>query len=407
MDIINLNSFLKFGYFLNYKYPSYTVDFSRTDKLKYINVPEVELIDIGVDLWNEAIDKQFDSNQKHVVPLSGGLDSRAILGTLLNFTEAKNIHTYTFGTPGTLDFEIGNKIAKEFGTNHKKLPLTEYSYKIEDLIHVSNRVDHQTLLFLHPPVAIIDQLFADYNVWSGTIIDVFFGRHTHQKKALNLNDAMLNSFSENIFVNSIDLTNIFDNEFFKYIDFDFNTQNIHHYEHVIDLLNRQLKFIAPHVLMKGYNYKTLLDDNLTNFALSIDNNLLENQYLYKKIFLKAFPYLFSLPNKTSQGLSLNASKTALYLNRLMRGVNSIKKRVSSNYIDPGINYIDFESGIRERNDLNQVIYSSIMELKERKIVEWIDIDGIWERHMNKEVNHADALITLASLEIHLKAGKTL
>ena len=38
-------------------------------------------------------------NSKHVVPLSGGLDSRGVLVTLLEFTEARNIKIYTFGTP--------------------------------------------------------------------------------------------------------------------------------------------------------------------------------------------------------------------------------------------------------------------------------------------------------------------
>jgi len=407
MDITNLNSFLKFGYFLDYNFQDYAVDFSRTDKLKYENVPEDQLIDIGINLWNNAIEKQFVPNEKHVVPLSGGLDSRAILGSLLKFTEAKNINTYTFGTPGTLDFEIGNKIAKKIGTNHKTLPLTEFRYNIDELLEVSGRVDHQTLLFLHPPVSMVDHLFADHNVWSGTIIDVFFGRHTHQKKAKNLKDAISNSFSENIFVNSIDLTNIDDHEYAKYISFDNTTENIHDYEHVIDLLNRQLKFIAPHVLMKGYNYKTLLNDNLTDFALSMDSNLLDNQYLYKKMFLKEFPYLFSLPNKNSNGLSLNPSLSSKYINNIHRGLNSIRRRFSHNYVDPGLNYIDFNEGIRNRKDLNTIIYSSIKDLENRKIVDWINIDDIWKRHIKKEANHADALIALASLEIHLKAGKIL
>ena len=72
MDIINLNSFLEFGYFLDYKFPDYSVDFSRTDKLKYKNVDEELLIDTGISLWNNAIDKQFVNNEKHVIPLSGG-----------------------------------------------------------------------------------------------------------------------------------------------------------------------------------------------------------------------------------------------------------------------------------------------------------------------------------------------
>ena len=51
----------------------------------------------------------------HIVPLSGGLDSRAILGGLLNAGLKKQITTVTFGTPGTLDYEIGSYVAKRIG----------------------------------------------------------------------------------------------------------------------------------------------------------------------------------------------------------------------------------------------------------------------------------------------------
>ena len=61
----------------------------------------------------------------------------------------------------------------------------------------------------------------------------------------------------------------------------------------------------------------------------------------------------------------------------------------------------------KKPDLRKIIYESIMDLKQRKIVEWIDIDGIWKRHINKKANHADALLVLASLEIYLKAGNKL
>ena len=43
----------------------------------------------------------------------------------------------------------------------------------------------------------------------------------------------------------------------------------------------------------------------------------------------------------------------------------------------------------------------------QEIIDWINIDNIWKRHINNDSDHADALITLASLEIHLKAGKSL
>lgn len=51
------------------------------------------------------------------------------------------------------------------------------------------------------------------------------------------------------------------------------------------------------------------------------------------------------------------------------------------------------------------IYDNIQDLEHRKIIDWIDINKIWNEHINKNINHSKALLTLASLEIHLKSGK--
>ena len=408
MDMVNLNSFLKFGYFLNYTNPRYKVDLSKIDKGGYGEATEDELIDLGIKLWKEAIGKQFDVNEKHVVPLSGGLDSRAILATLLELTEADNIYTYTFGTPGTLDYDIGCAIAKKVGTRHKMFPLMMHEYTMDELINVAKRIDFQTILFLHPPVKEVDDLFGDFNVWSGTIIDVYFGRHTHVKKAGSFEQAVLNSFEENTYVTSTDLSNLSQRELLKYIDYNKGAERFLVLEHIIDLLNRQLKFIAPHVLMRGYNYKLLIaDGNLTEFALNIDNKYLENQYLYKKMFLKAFPKMFNYPTKSHYGLPLNANKARI----LEKGIQNKIKMTINKYIplflNPYLNYLDFDRSIREREDLKHIIYENVMDLKQRKIVDWIDIEAIWKRHIDKTADHADALIVLASLEILFKAGKRL
>jgi len=406
LDYINLNSFLKFGYFLNYKNPNYLIELSEIRKNEYSDCYEKELVDIGIELFKKAIITKFDYNQKHVVPLSGGLDSRAILSTLLELTEAKNIYTYTFGTPGTWDFDIGNLVAKVTGTNHVNYPLTEYEYKIEELIEISRRIDHQTTLFLHAPISEIEKQFSGFNIWSGAIIDVFFGRHTHKKKADNLEDAKINFINENIYCKSIDLTNVKNNEYFNYISYYESTKRYISFEHALDLINRQLKYIAPHVLMKGFNYKVLFKDKkLTDFSLSIDENWHKNQYLYKKMFLQAFPELFNLPYKSNLGLPVNANNLSILKKRTIRKLKKYINRVHPFFPDKGVNYINFNEAIRTRKDVRTIIYNNIMDLKNRKLLDWVNIDLIWDEHINKKKDHAEALITLASLEIHIKAGK--
>ena len=143
-NIKNLNSFLKLGYFLDYQNKDISIDISNIDKEKYKNISEHELIEIGSKLWKESISSNFHENQKHLVPISGGLDSRAILAGLLEYTEAKNIYTYTFGTPNTLDYDVGNYVAKKLGTDHTSFDLTEYQYNQQELENISKRVNFQT-----------------------------------------------------------------------------------------------------------------------------------------------------------------------------------------------------------------------------------------------------------------------
>lgn len=405
MDIINLNSFLKFGYFLNYKFPGYTVDFSGTDKLKYVNVPEDELIDIGVNLWNKAIEKQFITNEKHVVPLSGGLDSRAILGGLLKFTEAENIYTYTFGTPGTLDYDIGNYVAKKCGTKHINFSLTNHTFTLKEEIEFSKKIDHQTILFHHPPIFDLIKHYKDYNIWSGFMGDPIAGSHLMKYPSLTNEKAEQKFIDKNKFVKSTNLLNnkILNNDLGQYFNQSLNQISIT-LDEWYDFNYRQLKYIAPHVLMKGFNYKTpFLDKEWFNFMLSVPERYRFKQNLYNKILIYSFPIIFSYKTKFNSGLPLQTNRLRLFSHK---GLNFLKRKTGL-FVNQGINYIDFDAGIRKRNDLNKLIYENIMDLKQRQIVEWIDIDKIWENHTNKKANHADALIVLASLEIHLKAGKKL
>lgn len=398
-----INSFLKIGYCIDYNNTKYKVNFDNIDKLKYANATEHELKREGIDLFNKAISKKFDAKCKNVVPISGGLDSRAILGALLKHTEAKNIKTYTFGTPGTYDYEIGNLIAKKYGTIHTSIDLTKQEYCMEDLTEMSKRVNHQTVLFHHPPVKYLDDIIEDSTVWSGAIIDVLFGRHKHKLKSNEIEVAKENFLNENIYQKDIQLHNN-ESNLLSSIDFDEEIASKIGYEHYLDIVNRQLKFIAPHVLADGYKYNVLFeDDELVSFALSLPEKYIEDQYLYKKMFLEEFSEIFMIPTKTNYGLSLNSNPYIVKLSKNILRSKLLVNRFVNIFQNPLINYIDFETGIRDRRDLNKIVYNNINDLKDRNIIDWIDIEKIWSEYINSKKNYAKALILLTSLEINLKA----
>ena len=303
----NLASFLTVGYFLDYRYPRRQFGITGIDKRRYAKTPKQELVDLGIALWRKAIASNFEIGKEHVVPLSGGLDSRAILAGLLENTEASNIWTYTFGTPGTLDFDIGNFVAGKLGTRHTQFDLTKHTYRQDELEDVSRRVDQQTVLFHHCPVWDAERLFGGFKVWSGFLGDPLSGSHLPSSPAKDVETAARRFFEKNRYVTSMDLNpggaNLGSLLEQPTVDREQLT-----FEEQLDLENRQTKFVAPHVLMNGPEYRTpFLYPPWVDFMLSVDNVHRTKQTLYKHILLGAFPSAFGLATKTNRGLPLNAS----------------------------------------------------------------------------------------------------
>ncbi|MFS0821479.1 asparagine synthase-related protein [Bacillus sp. 1P02SD] len=405
MDYLRLNSFLKLGYFLDYINHNYECNLSGINKHKYSGINEEELVEIGTNITKKAITDLFAKNSNNVVPISGGFDSRAILAGLVECTDAKNIDTYTFGTPGTLDYEIGNFIAKKFGTNHYEIPLGEHVFTMDELIETSFRTDHQTVLFFTAPLTKMKAKYSNHINWSGAFAGPPTGNVLLKNPSLTVEEAKTKFINHKYsHVKSLKLTNCEDEELHKLLAMDFINSEILTYDEQLHINFAQGKWIGPHLLMEGFNYQTpFMNQEWLNFMLSIENKYRIDQYLYKKILLRAYPIAFSYKTKSNYGCSLSTPQSIVYIKRAVdKFKRSINKR-RKYYTDPYTNYIDFNAGIRERKDLKKIIYENVMDLTNRKLVEWIDIESIWKNHINKNGNFADALLVLASLEIHLKA----
>lgn len=343
---------MNFGYDLTQSNTDFNLDISLVDKEKFSHFSESELIKIGSDIFRQVIaELYYNSYQKPVVPISGGLDSRAILAALIELCPAANIQTYTFGTPGTLDFEIGNQIAKILGTNHTTFNLTEHEYTLEEEKLISRRSNHQSLLFHHPPVLELDKIYSKMDIWSG-----FFGGPASGQHLLDLrlsNQEFKNLFLEKHLFAKNTITSIDFKNYWGFIDppVECLEKGISYYE-CLDFYNRQKKYILPSIQIEGFNYITPFTHvKWLGFILSLENKYRINQYLYKKILLNMFPKLFAVRTKSNLGLSLNASKLRVNLSRIViklaniYGMNSVKNT----------NYIDFNEGFRNRKDLNKII----------------------------------------------------
>ncbi len=334
-----------------------------------------------------------------VVPLSGGLDSRAILAGLLDYLPAARIATYTFGVPGTYDYEIGRLVAAAAGTPHRAFDLSRYSYTFERLADISRRVAGNTTLFQHAPVSLIEQEYGPGAThWIGFMGDPLSGSHLPAETGATWEQAQQHFTQSNRFAPSVPLTPPSFDPTRSLPARPLLDPEVLCYEEQLDFAVRQTCYTRPLVLLRGGACTTpFLQPEWVEFSLRVPPHYRRAQHLYKEMLQRTYPRLFSLPAKNNAGLPLRASRWRRQIRRL-----AAYARTLTGHVHPGLNYIDFEEGLRRREDLRTVVYECLQDLKKRHVVDWLDVEELWRLHQGRQRNCADALTLLASLEINLK-----
>ena len=106
-----------------------------------------------------------------------------------------------------------------------------------------------------------------------------------------------------------------------------------------------------------------------------------------------------IPVKRTYGLPLRyEGSLRMKLKRYyVNGVRLLQNRPS-----PMINYYDFNSVFRNREDIKSLLINNLNDLSSRNLLSWLDIDQIKKDFFdNKEPIH-EAVSTLVSLELYLK-----
>lgn len=112
-------------------------EWSRLPRRSVEDVTESALVDEGRLALTAAIDVCAEAaslGDDHVVFLSGGLDSRAILGAVLDRFESSEVVAATFGMPGEMDFDFAAAVAAKVGVRHERLESSSMSWSTEGLV---------------------------------------------------------------------------------------------------------------------------------------------------------------------------------------------------------------------------------------------------------------------------------
>jgi len=370
------------------------------------SLSEDELIERGV-VALQAPYRDLDPNETYVVSLSGGLDSRSILGGLINAGLKDNIVTVTYGTPGTYDFDIGKQISKQMGLKHELIDLTTVTLEQSFFESVAASVDSWFWLFDAYFIRHMTKKMGSKPIYmSGHVGDDLGGAYIPKEASTTWHDAQTRFIKRNRFVKSIKLApEGYDPRSYLPAEPILGNSTLD-YDDQIHLIPRQEGYIRKLLLPVGLRHVTpFTNREWERFILSVPRHYRQKLYLYEKILLKAYPDLFQIRIKGKKGLKLDAPEWQLMCKSVVNRSKLILGDLfpGGNWsINPNLNYIDFENGIRNRPDLKEIVSTNVQALKARGVVSWIDIDRLWKMHLNSDANYSDALTLLTSLELHLK-----
>lgn len=377
-------------------------------------------------LFDRVMDSLFAThpvNHYCIVPLSGGWDSRILLGAALDRLSMRQIKTLSFGTPGQLDFDVGCKIAKKIGLEHHAVDLSRIEWNWNDLVQ-SAKVSPWTYVpdsfFNRCSVSMVAESSNDL-VLSGFMGDPLTGGHFSRTKASR--GAIAEFVSKQRRVTTLWLP-----------PQNYKPKNVVplipdnppiSYSELVDIGIRQSSCIAPIVTPQkkwkkwgadmgrvSPSNSTLLapfaDPVWASYWLGVPKKLKSGQRLYLDMMKHKYPKLAAMPSKYTRGLAPSNKIGCFFL----RSQSVVRRCIHRSYprsflrskaID---NYLDYQMMFLNREDCIAVILRAINVLKCREATPWLDLDVIWQQHYTARCDHSQALLVLLGLAVNLEANNS-
>lgn len=351
-----------------------------------------------------ALDKNYTCGKKQVVPLSGGMDSRIILAAMLEFTEASNINTYTFGAPGAYDFEIPNALAKKFGTNHDNFAANDTLYDICGLVRAAKASDGNTEVF-HPLVLnkVADHYGDTAVFWSGFAGDLVGGAFGDNFSGNDPKKVLLEYEKRDIY-------------FLDHVRDDYVFPLVTSGEKMFDCVsaaeacfweNHVERYTGHHIFRNDMAIEApLVDPAFLNFFFSLPPELRSSKKYFNESFSLIFPDFFELPTK-DYGYQYSSHRYKQAWHRAKFYCTALGWRIApSVFTHPNASYIDMQHAINNRKDVAGCVDILLGDLARRDI-ELIDKKKMFaflSMHRAGKANYTKDIINLASLEVILKAA---
>lgn len=416
MNSIQVNQYLWCGYLPPNEFPDWLSDCitPAVDGKEYSPREAAERFNALFD----ALVEQATSD-RHIIPLSGGWDSRAILGALIERLDSDRIVTVTFGVPSQLDYDLGKMIADSVGVEHHAFDLRTVDFTW-DAVRGSVAAypwTHVPDVYFH---SLIRNQFSNGSdtIWSGFLGDALTCSQPSDSTSDEERDRKFKlklRRSKSTLCSSI----FNDNDIFKIRNksklFNFNKGGAMRVWEIYLIAFSEAPIVTPvkkfdcwgALIGKEMNGARVIapfaDASWAGYWLTAPSEMRKGQKLYLEMLKLKYLKLFSLPTKSDLGIHNNqrlrhwTRKTNLIFRTILHNKAPLL-RVGSPLMR---NYLDYDEMFRTREDYKMTLATAFDYLKENRITPWLNLDKLWIDHRKHRKNYGDAFCVLIGLAANI------
>ncbi len=383
------------------------------------------------DLLVASVARRVRGKQRLVCPISGGFDSRALLGALLECRRADDLVAVTYGTPGSLDFDLGCQVAAAAGVAHRTIDLSQPTDYRREFRRRAIDTDGQVEVVRTFPSEWETLLDVSPHALLGFMGDCLSGqllpdhptaeRHADEREALRAGLAMRQWVPFDITARLLRLDPAQTEERALDVVVATNGENPHrlnaNYVKCWDFPNRQIKFTMEQtfLLRERFNYLLpFLDNAYVDLAMQVPLGWRVGQRLYRRMLAGRFPGLFRLPSARLGGRPLLDSWPSRTWERLSWSVRRIVEDGTCGLIPAyrdirekrrrgRVLRMDDEALMRVEGPFQAMCVEQLTRLADRGLVEADAMWALWHEHRRGEANRRRALGVLVSLEFIAEA----
>ena len=279
------------------------------------------------ELFVEGVRIDQAANSPIVIPLSGGFDSRAVLGATLECFSADRIHTITFGGDDLFDRRVAAHVARTAGVKNTVFPITDEIYDETFLRQRAAEYGYTYSAFATQPPGmlsfLLEQMLQGNVLFWGAGGDAVAGSHLHRddislprcESPEDRARLLLHKRSFLPITTVSQMTGLSESDLIQSIAALVTRSTVPSYETAWQFLDawdvyvrgsreliavlpfRGQRWRCPH-LTGGY-YQTMMEQ-------AFENKL--NQNAYRRMLASRFRPLFELPSRRLKGRSLVGSQ---------------------------------------------------------------------------------------------------